>query len=157
MIGTHFSSPVLALSMSTTNVRRNNDAFDVKLGRAQLRNVPVRPWSQSRNHSRSPADINAKHGIAQREFLAIVWPVSLLVSHLNGTVLTVRLDHESLKWIVDLIDFNNGLATWSIQLFQFMFDAVYREGKKASPRMRFPAFVQLMKRQFPYTLTYFHF
>lgn len=62
----------------------------------------------------------------QRECLAIDWSVLMLRPGLDGTRLTIRIDHNSLKGILNLAGSICRLARWRLRQHKFELDVVRR-------------------------------
>lgn len=54
----------------------------------------------------------------------------LLRRYLEGVKLTIRPDHDSLKWILNLSGATSILARWRLSLSEFDFDTDHRTGGK---------------------------
>lgn len=54
----------------------------------------------------------------------------LLRPYLEHKRFTIRMDHDSLKWILNLTNGTGRLARWSLQLSEFDFKVVLRAGVK---------------------------
>lgn len=80
--------------------------------------------------SRSLTDARREHDTTQREFLAIVWAELMLQPYLEGTRFSIRMDHHSVKWILNLTDSTKRLSHCRLQHSEFDFNVVHHEGVK---------------------------
>lgn len=85
---------------------------------------PIRYWFRFR------IDDEHKYDCTQRACLATVWLVLLLRPYLKGTRLTIHTDHNSLKWISNLLDSSSRLARWQLRFSEYTFEIVYYTGIK---------------------------
>ena len=85
---------------------------------------PVGYWSRTLN------DAERNYSTTERECLAVVWAVLLLRAYLEGRKFTVRTDHNSLRWILNMTSAEGRLARWRLRLAEFEFDVEYKKGKR---------------------------
>jgi len=123
--------PILALPRSGLPMTVETDACDKQVGCVLLQDQPdgqpMKPlgyWSRSLNKA------ERNYNTTQRECLAVVWAVLMLRPYLYGTRFTLRTDHESLRWILNLSDASGKLQRWRLRLLEFEFDVVHRPGIK---------------------------
>lgn len=83
---------------------------------------PVGYWPTSLTKAEKAYDTT------QRDCLAIVWSILLLRPYLEGCRLTIRTDHDSLRWILNLTGATGRLARWQLCLSEFDSDVIHRAG-----------------------------
>ena len=124
------SPPVLALPTAGKPYVLDTDACDYQVGCVLLQeqddgtNRPVGYWSRSL----SKAEKN--YSTTEKECLAIVWAALTLRPYLEGQRFTLRTDHDSLRWIMNLSDASGRLQRWRLRLADFEYDVVHRAGIK---------------------------
>lgn len=64
----------------------------------------------------------------QRECLAIVWALFPLRVYLAKVIFTLRMDHDSLRWFLNLYDASDELHCWRWHLAEFQCDVAHRPG-----------------------------
>lgn len=96
------SPPILALPYAGGLCTLYTDLCNIELGCMLLQQYP--------EMARSFIEAGHTYDATQRECMAIVWSTILLRSHVEGSRLTIRTDHDSLCWILNLIDTNGRLA-----------------------------------------------
>lgn len=62
------------------------------------------------------------------ECLEVVWALILLRPYLEGGGISVRTDHLSLKWILNLVECTRRLSHYRYSLIEFSFIVVKRAG-----------------------------
>lgn len=88
---------------------------------------------------RGPRETNgilvANRGFSERGYvttqckcLAVIWAVLLWHPKLEGTKLVERINHHSIKWVLDFADGTEKLAQWRLPSSEFDFEAVHRAG-----------------------------
>ena len=112
--------PVLALPKVGRSYIVDTDACAYQVGCVLLqeqdgdeRPKPIGYWSRSL----SKAERN--YTTTEQECLSIVWAVVILRPYLEGTEFTIRTDHDSLKWLLNLSDATGRLQRWRLRLQQF--------------------------------------
>ena len=84
--------------------------------------------------------------VTEREAYAIVWSVNYFRSFLLGNHFKLLSDHKPLCWLRDLKNPAPKLARWILQLEEYDFEVIYKEGKKnanADAMSRLPTDVNL--------------
>lgn len=76
--------------------------------------------------SRSLTNVESKYDTTKRERLSIVWEVLILRPYLESRRFTIRIDQDSLKWILNLIGSTGRLQSWRLRISEFEFYDVYR-------------------------------
>ncbi len=69
------------------------------------------------------------YSVTERECLCVVWAVGTLRPYIEGTLFSVRTDHNSLNWLISLQDPAGRLARWRILLSEFDYSIDYRHGR----------------------------
>lgn len=67
---------------------------------------------------------DAKH----KEYLAVMWAVRLLRLYFEGSGLTIQIDQDGLKWILNMTDATANLARWRLKLSEVDFEVVHWDG-----------------------------
>ena len=57
----------------------------------------------------------------ERECQAVVWAITSLRPYIEGTSFTVRTDHDSLRWLMNLTESSGRLTRWRLRLAEFDF------------------------------------
>ena len=124
------SPPILALPKRDGQYKLDTDACDTQVGSTLLQDQgggdfhPVGYWSRALTKQ------EREYTTTEKECLAIVWSILLLRPYLEGQRFTVRTDHDSLKWVLNLADAKGRLARWRLRLSEFDFDVEHRAGVK---------------------------
>lgn len=95
--------------------------------------------------SRSLPDAGQEYDTTHREFLTIGLALLSLRPYLEGIKLTIKIDYDSLKWILIHTESTGRLAGWCLCLSEFEFDAVHRADvmhQPADQRLRLHANVE---------------
>jgi hypothetical protein len=58
-----------------------------------------------------------------------VWAILQLRPYLEGQRFLVRIDHNSLRWVLNLSDAQGRLARWRLRLLDFNYEVQYSPGK----------------------------
>lgn len=106
-----FLAPVLALLNSTSHLTLNTDACDVQIGCVVLQEQPNKTFMPIEYWSMSLINAERKYDTTRRWFLAIVWAILLLLPYLENSGFTIRTDHDSFKWIINLKDSTGETST----------------------------------------------
>lgn len=80
--------------------------------------------------SRSLMIAKTKYDTTQRDCLLIVWDVLILLPYLEGIRFAARMDHISLKWILNLTESSDKLARSRLKLSELQFIVVQGVGDK---------------------------
>ena len=124
------SPPILALPKRDGQYKLDTDACDTQVGSTLLQDQgggefhPVGYWSRALTKQ------ERDYTTTEKECLAIVWSILLLRPYLEGQRFTVRTDHDSLRWVLNLADAKGRLARWRLRLSEFDFDVEHRAGIK---------------------------
>ena len=124
------SPPVLALPKAGKTYVLDTDACNYQLGCVLMQEQddgshrPIGYWS------RSLTKAEKNYSTTEKECLAIVWAVLTLRPYLEGNRFTLRTDHHSLRWIMNLADASGRLQRWRLRLADFEYDIVHRAGVK---------------------------
>lgn len=135
------SPAVLTLPNSTGHITIDNDNCDVELGWVLLKQKPDEATKLIGCWSRSFTDT---YDTTKRKYLAIVWLIFFLQPYQKGTRLIIRIDHDTLKRILNLTYSTGRVACWRLRLSEFEFNVVHRAGTQQR-RMRSPDSAHLMK------------
>lgn len=57
----------------------------------------------------------------------MIWAVLMLRPYVEGRRFTIRTDHESLRWNLNMADATGKLSRWRLRLQELEFDVVHRE------------------------------
>ena len=118
--------PVLALPKYGRPYTLDTDACDYQVGCVLLQlqedNTlrPVGYWY------RTLTKAEKNYSTTEKECLAIVWAVLMLRPYLEGSKFTLRTDHDSLRWIMNLSDASGRLQRWRLRLSEYEYDVVHR-------------------------------
>ena len=78
---------------------------------------------------RNFSDTEKKYSITEREALSVIVAIQKCRPHLMGNHFTVVVDHQALKWLMNLRDRTGRLARWALTLQEYDFNIQYRPGK----------------------------
>ena len=70
------------------------------------------------------------YGATQLELLAVVWVTRHFHHYLVGRKFTLRTDHTSLKWLMNINNSSGLFARWITRLQEYHMDVEYKPGKK---------------------------
>lgn len=125
------SPPILALPKMGKPYIVETDACNEQVGCVLLQEQetakdyrPIGYWS------RTLTAAERNYTTSERECLAIVWAILMLRPYLEGTKFTVRTDHDSLRWLLNISDVSGRLARWRLRLAEFDYTVVHRPGVK---------------------------
>ena len=124
------SPPILALPKQKGYYKLDTDACDHQVGCTLLQDqedagyVPIGYWSRALTKQ------ERDYTTTEKECLAIVWAILLLRPYLEGQRFTVRTDHDSLRWVLNLADAKGRLARWRLRLSEYDFVVEHRAGIK---------------------------
>lgn len=71
-----------------------------------------------------------EYDTTSQESLAVVWEVLILYPYLDGTIFTIRTDHDDLRWTLNISNATGKLETYWLRLSELEFDVVQRAGSK---------------------------
>ena len=106
----------------------DTDASDVAVGAvlSQIQNGIERPIAY---YSRTLQPAERNYCVTRRELLAIKDGVRAFKRYLYGQKFTVRTDHGSLRWLLNMKDPRDQLARWLLELSSYNFDVIHRAGR----------------------------
>ena len=84
---------------------------------------PIGHWSKTLNSAEQ------NYSAIERECYYVVWDVTTLRPYVEGQNLTVRLDHDALRWLLTLMYPSGRLMRWRLRLSEFDFEIHYRPGR----------------------------
>ena len=79
------------------------------------------------SHGTNPAQRN--YGATQLELLAVIWALKHFRHYLIGRRFTLTIDHQALKWLININNPSGIYARWIARLQEYEFDIIYRPGK----------------------------
>jgi RNase H-like domain found in reverse transcriptase len=82
---------------------------------------PLGYWSRQLNAS------EWNYSATEKVSLAIVWAVTHLSPYVERTHFTVRFDHSSLQWLMNITGDNSLLVRWRLRLSELSFDIVMKQ------------------------------
>ena len=74
-------------------------------------------------------DTEKKYSTTEREALSVIVAIQKCQPYLLGNHFTVVVDHQVLKWLMNLRDPTGRLARWALTLQEYDFNIQYRPGK----------------------------
>lgn len=116
------SPPFVKLFNTTGPSRLNTNACVVQKGCVLPQQQPEGTTEPKRFLCRPLTHAKHRYNTTQREYLVIVWAVFLLHCYLRGRRSTIRADHDSLEWILNLTNNTGRLAHWLLRLYEVYFD-----------------------------------
>ena len=122
--------PVLALPRVSKPYVIETDASNYQIGCALLQEQddghfhPVGYWS------RTLTKAERNYSPTEKECLAVVWSITSLRPYIEGTRFTVRSDHDSLRWLMNLTESSGRLTRWRLRLAEFDFVIEYKPGRQ---------------------------
>ena len=84
---------------------------------------PVGYWSYALNES------ERNYSATERECYTVVWAITSLRPYIEVTHLTVRTDHDALRWLMNLRESSGRLTRWRLRLAEFDFTIEHRPGR----------------------------
>ncbi|GFW22508.1 retrovirus-related Pol polyprotein from transposon 17.6 [Trichonephila clavipes] len=75
----------------------------------------------------TPAERN--YSTTEKEALAVVWALKKFCGCIKGTEITVKSDHQPLKWLLNLKSPTGRLARWALEIQSFNLKVQYIPGK----------------------------
>lgn len=123
-------APVLAMPCSLGYLTFETDTCHEQICYVLMQDRPNGsknpPWYWIRALRGEEWSCNTTH----REWLAVVWPIQLLIRYFEGQRLTVFTDHVALRLVFSLADSTGGLAGGGLRLFELDIDVIHRMGIK---------------------------
>lgn len=89
-----------------------------------------RSCAMIRYWSRSFTDVQRRFYASERECVAVLRSIFTLHSYVDGTWLTIRLDHNALRWLMSVDDPNVRLMFWRLRLSPFDFTNIHLPRRK---------------------------
>ena len=125
------NSPILAFPDFQKQFILYTDASDAGVGAvlAQIIDDNERVIAYA---SRTLKTHQKNYSITEKECLAIVEAIKHFRPYLYGKQFTVVVDHNALKWLMEIKDPSSRLTRWSTTLQQYNFEIIYRPGKTHS-------------------------
>ena len=120
------SPPILALPKQKGYYKLDTDACEHQVGCTLLHDqgesgyVPMGYWIRALKKQ------ERDYTTTENECLAIVWAILLLWPYLEGQRCTVRTDHDSLRWVLNLADAKGRLARRRLRLSEYDFVVEHR-------------------------------
>ena len=121
--------PVLTLPRAGQSYILDTDACQTQVGCVLLQEQEDGSAPKQIGYwSRTLSSAERNYTTTERECLAIVWSILMLRPYLDGSEFTIRTDHDSLKWLLNLSDASGRLQRWRLRLQEFTYDIQYRPG-----------------------------
>jgi RNase H-like domain found in reverse transcriptase len=120
--------PILALPLIDGAFTIDTDASDHQLGCCLLQSQPDGSQRPVGYWSRGLTSAEKKCSTTEKECLAILWAILHLRPYLEQQKFTIRTDHHSLRWVLNLSDAQGLLARWSLRLREFYYEVKYHPG-----------------------------
>lgn len=79
---------------------------------------------------RNFSDTEKKYSTTEREALPVIIAIGKCRSYLLGSRFTIVVDHQALRWLIQLKNPTGRLARWALNLQSYYFEIKYRPGKK---------------------------
>jgi RNase H-like domain found in reverse transcriptase/Reverse transcriptase (RNA-dependent DNA polymerase) len=108
--------PILALPRIEGAFTLDTDASDHQLGCCLLQSQPDVSQRPVGYWSRGLTSAEKNYSITEKECLAIVWAILHLRPYLEQQNFTIRTDHHSLRWVLNLSDAQGRLELWRLRL-----------------------------------------
>lgn len=102
------------------------NACIVQIGRVVPQKQLQGTTESNGNWHRSITDAEKRYSPTQRICLPIAWAILLLRTYLGGHWFAICTKHETLKWILNLVDSTGWLIWWRLRLSEFVFKVVHR-------------------------------
>ena len=122
-------APVLALPNATDPLILDTDASDKSVG-AELIQIQEGEERAVAYRSLTLTPVQQKYCTTRKELLAIIRFSRQFRHYLLGRHFTVRTDHYSLTWLMDVKEPQGQLVRWLEELSQFDMEIQHRSGKK---------------------------
>lgn len=95
--------------------------------------VPI--FQTDKDKSRQPLEFRSKtlqnhewnYPVSEKEFLAVVWSLSVLLPYLIFENFIVNTDHSILLWLINVTDAVECMIRWRLHLSEFDFEIKYRK------------------------------
>ena len=127
-----FTPPILGLPKATRPNMIDMDLSAYQLGATLLQqqnetepneSTPIGYWSKTLT------DCERNYSTTERECFSMVWAVTTLRPYIEGLKITIRTDHDALRWLMTLTDSSGRLMRWRLRLSEFDFTITYRPGR----------------------------
>ena len=113
------SPPVLALPRYGRKYTLETDACGHQVGCALLQEQPEGGTRPIGYCSRALTEAERNYTTTEKECLAVVWSILTPRPYLYGSTYNLRTDHESLRWVLNLVDSSGRLARWRLRLEEY--------------------------------------
>jgi RNase H-like domain found in reverse transcriptase len=123
------SPPTLSLPREGRPYAIETDASDSQIGCVLQQSDENGIWHPLGYWSRQLNKAEHNYSATEKEALAIVWAVTHLRPYAERTHFTVRTDHSSLQWLLNISGNNSRLVLWRLRLSEFTFDMQYKPGR----------------------------
>ncbi|XP_050553710.1 uncharacterized protein LOC126911298 [Spodoptera frugiperda] len=122
------SAPILRQADGTKPFVLRTDSSGYALGAALLQGegTDERPVEYA---SRLLTAAEKNYNTTEREALAVVWAVSKFRGYIDGADVTVKSDHQPLRWLMSLKSPSGRLARWALSLQEYNLKIEYTPGK----------------------------
>ncbi|CDF36412.1 unnamed protein product [Chondrus crispus] len=142
--------PILALPRHGRPHMIDTDASAYQLGCTLLQeHEEPNDWRPVGYWSYSLSDSERNYSATESECFAVVWAVRTLRPYVEGTKLTVRTDHDALRWLMSLTDSSGRLNRWRLRLAEY--DSPFSTAPDPCIRCPMPCH-DLCRRRSPMTL-----
>ena len=121
--------PILALPRTEGKFILDTDASSEQIGCCLFQEHDDKEKHPLGYWSRGLTSAEKNYSTTEKECLAIVWAVLHLRPYLEGKRFTIRTDHHSLRWVLNLADAQGRLARWRLRLQEFDFEVLYLPGR----------------------------
>jgi hypothetical protein len=122
--------PVLALPRADGRYVLDTDASQEQIGCCLLQEHPDCLRHPVGYWSRALTSAERNYSTTEQECLAIVSAILQLRPYLEGQKFIIRMDHHSLRWVLNLSDAQGRLARWRLRLLEFDFEVQYSPGRE---------------------------
>ena len=122
------SPPTLSLPRAGRPYAIETDASEAQIGCVLQQEDEKGIWHPLGYWSRQLNSAERNYSATEKEALAIVWAVTHLRPYVERTHFTVRTDHSSLQWLLNISGDNSRLVRWRLRLSEFSFDIQYKPG-----------------------------
>jgi len=119
--------PILALPRKEGKYIIDVDASYDQLGCSLLQEQPSGEYHPVGYFSKGLTPAENNYTDTEIEGLGVVWAVSMLRPHIEGTHFLIRWDHQALRWVLTTTTCtNNRLNRWRVRLAEFDYDVEYK-------------------------------
>ena len=121
--------PILALPKLGKPYRLETEASAYQVGCSLLQLEDDDTWHRIGYWAKSLNPAERNYCATEHESYTIVWGMQQLRPYQEGVRFTVRTDHDSLRWILNLTNFIGRLARWRMLLSEFDYEIDYIPGR----------------------------